>query len=135
MKRTSPFRRILWLASFFWLVSVVTLTVTNRTGAKSDQRQHNKIAPDLEKSLDDRKRDSRDFINVIVQLDSPMSGELNGFLNRNGVHLKANFKHLGSLLVELPGSSLDELTKFEEVVYVTPDRETRADGHVSQTTG
>src|ERR1051325_1466784 len=135
MNRTSPFRRMLWLASFFLLVSVVTVTVTNRAGAKSDKPQHNKIAPDLQESLSRHKSDRRDSINVIIQLDAPMSGDLNGFLNRNGVHLKQNFRHLDSLLVELPGGSLDELANFDEVAYVTPDREAQADGHVSQTTG
>src|ERR1041385_4649626 len=135
MNRTSPFRRILWLASFFLLVSVVTLTVTNRAGAKSDRHRHNKIAPDLQESVNKHKFDRRESIDVIIQLDGPISGELNGFLNRNGVHLKQNFRHLDSLLVELPGGSLDELAKFDEIAYVTPEREAQADGHVSQTTG
>src|SRR6185503_19535727 len=135
MNPTSPFRRILWLASFFLLVSVVTLTVTNRAGAKSDRHRHNKIAPDLQESVSKHKSDRHDSVNVIIQLDAPMSGELNGFLNRNGVHLKQNFRHLDSLLVELPGGSVDELATFDEVAYLTPDREAQAEGHVSQTTG
>src|SRR5262245_47781755 len=121
MNRKFPLRRIIWLASFFLLVAVVTLTVTHRAGAKSDKPRHNKIAPDLQESLNKRKKDT-DSINVIIQLDAPMSGELNGFLNRNGVHLKANFRNLDSMLVTMPSDSLEELVRFEEVAYVTPDR-------------
>ena len=91
MNRTFPRRRIIWLASFFLLVSVVTFTVTNRAGAKSDNHRHNKIALDLQELVNKLKSDRRESINVIIQLDGPMSGELNGFLNRNGIHLKANF--------------------------------------------
>src|SRR6185295_4262174 len=135
MNRTFPHRRLIWLSGFLLLVSVVAFTVTNRASAKSDNHRHNKIAPDLQESVSKHKSDRRESINVIIQLDAPMSGELNGFLNRNGVHLKQNFRHLDSLLVEMPGGSLDELANFDEVAYVTPDREAQADGHVSQTTG
>ena len=79
--------------------------------------------------------DSVRSIQVILQLNQPPSPKLNAVLRRAGVRIKADFKELRSLVVELPLSVIDELSEFEEVEFVSPDREVQLLGHVDQTTG
>ena len=101
--------------------------------AQADSGQGNaskKVSPDL------RGKKAGDApVRVILQIDGKPSGKLNALLNRNGVHVKGSFKNFNAMAVELPQSVVGELEAFDEVAYVSADRETQSLGHVSLTTG
>ena len=58
-------------------------------------------------------------VTVIVTLNGPTSGRLNGFLQRNGVRLRREMKALGSFSVSLPFGMITELASFPEVDHVS----------------
>jgi subtilisin family serine protease len=140
MKRTFPRKKLFWLASLSLLICCLggilldDRASANSANSGSGNSSDSKLASDLRDSLSKRKSGD-ELVSVIVQLNGPMSSDLNAFLNSNGVHLKANFKNLSSMFVELPVNVVDKLVEFEEVAYVTPDRDLQSDGHVSQTSG
>ncbi|HEV2914769.1 MAG TPA: hypothetical protein VGX92_15940 [Pyrinomonadaceae bacterium] len=67
-----------------------------------------------------QRRGDGDKIEVILQHEGRISGPLNAFLNRNGVHARQEFRNLDSLNVELPASSLEELASYSEVRFISP---------------
>ncbi|HLL99896.1 MAG TPA: S8 family serine peptidase, partial [Pyrinomonadaceae bacterium] len=78
---------------------------------------------------------NNNVVRVILQLSEPPRGQLNALLNRNGIHVRANFRNLNSMVVELPAGVVDELASFSEVSFVSLDSKTEAFGHISATTG
>src|SRR5215213_5374833 len=78
---------------------------------------------------------SDEIVQVIIQLNSSPTGRLNALLQRNGVHVKDDFKELNSFLVELPLSIVSELADFSEVQFISEDRGVHVTGHVEKTTG
>src|ERR1051325_6779858 len=105
----------------------------DRASAQSANKPAAKISSDLTAKARGRKSD--DIVKVIVQLRAPMSGQLNALLNRNGAHVRATFRNLAAHAVDLPASIIDDVAAFDEVAYVSLNRETRTLGHVSLTTG
>jgi subtilisin family serine protease len=106
------------------------------SGAKG--RASAKVSPDLAERTRGKggEREGGDKVTVIVQLGSRPKGQLNAFLNRNGVHVNADFKNLDALAVELPADAVAQLASFPEVTYVSADREvTSLGGHLSTTAG
>src|SRR5215213_5013575 len=101
---------------------------------KTARRKGEKISETL-RARGASSTDQNDLVQVILQLNARPTGRLNALLQRNGIHVKDEFKELNSLLVELPVSVLDELAAFDEVEFVSPDREVRMSGHVERTTG
>ena len=89
-----------------------------------------KTSPDLR-----GKKLGEPRVRVILQLNGKPSGKLNALLNRNGVHVRGSFNNFNAKSVELPVGIVSELASFEEVVYVSTDRQTRAAGHMTTTTG
>src|SRR5687767_8120412 len=79
-----------------------------------------KVSPDL-----DGKKSGDAPVRVILQLDGKPSGRLNALLNRNGVHVRGSFRNFNAMAVELSASAVAELAAFDEVAYVSADRETR----------
>ena len=78
---------------------------------------------------------SSENVQVIIQLNSSPTGRLNALLQRNGVHVKDDFKELKSFSVDLPLSVVSELGDFSEVHFISEDREVQMTGHVEKTTG
>src|SRR5215213_11860884 len=78
---------------------------------------------------------SDEVVQVIIQLNSSPTGRLNAFFQRNGIHLKDEYKQLNSFSVELPLSAVSELADFSEVYFITEDRDVHMTGHVERTTG
>src|SRR5205807_5672267 len=77
-----------------------------------------------------------DVVPVIIQLNASMSGGLNALLNKNGVHgAKKILKNLNVQVIDMPASIVDDVAAFDEVSYISLDRETRTLGHVTATTG
>src|SRR5215213_2115652 len=101
----------------------------------------NKVSSDLRDkvrdSKDDRRRQSAGgTTSVIVQVSGQPSGQLKAFLNRQGVHVNAQFKNLNAFAAELPVSAIEELASFAEVSYVSADREmVSLGGNLSTLTG
>src|SRR5215213_9685874 len=103
-----------------------------RTSANS-RRKDEKISDTLRGR--NGKASSDEIVQVIIQLNSSPTGRLNALLQRNGVHLKDDFTELNSFLVELPLSVVSELADFNEVHFISEDRDVHVTGHVEKTTG
>jgi serine protease AprX len=147
MKNTSVVRLgALALAALMLATPAGAVLAAGKGGAaarKADgHARRDKVSADLRQSLSD-SRDARrrgkgdsDKAGVVVQLSEKPTGLLNAFLNRNGVHVKAKFEQLNALAVELPLSALEELASFEEISYVSADREmVSLGGHLSVEVG
>ncbi|MBA3441169.1 MAG: S8 family serine peptidase, partial [Pyrinomonadaceae bacterium] len=80
-------------------------------------------------------RAKQDLVQVILQIDGQMSAAVAQILKRNGVRVKGHFQNFNARAVELPASVVEELATFDEVSYISPDRELKWLGHVTTTTG
>jgi len=124
-----------WLAASLLIVGGLVYSLclssvaTNSVSAANARRKDEKVSNTL------RGRNSSDNIQVIIQLNSSPTGRLNALLQRNGVHVKDDFKHLNSFSVELPINVVSELADFSEVQFISEDREVQMTGHVEKTTG
>src|SRR6185369_7885934 len=124
-------------------VCYLSLNVTSRVTAESSRApaspgthgksKDEKLSETLRGRLKSTSSSDNEIVQVILQLNSSSSGRLNGLLQRNGIHLKNDFKELRSMVVELPLSVLDELAQFDEVEFISPDRELHLLGHVERT--
>lgn len=137
MRRTKRSISIAWLTCLSLLLSLcagIFVTVSTKAAPKGTPAGARKSAPDLRK----RRLDSpsgQDVVPVILQLNGPASGPLNALLNRNGVHVRKQFRNLNTSVVELPVSVVDELEQYDEVSYVSLDNEIKVLGHITSTTG
>jgi subtilisin family serine protease len=156
MKRTAGTTRGKFLASLLLTAALCLQAAVGATGgaskgpggsvqkggAPAETGRRDKVSSDLRQrerdAKDERRRRRGDDgrARVILQLDEKPTGLLNAFLNRNGIHVRANFDNLNALVVELPVSALEELASFQEVSYVSADREvTSLGGHLSVEVG
>ena len=103
-------------------------------GAAAAAAPPDKISPELRGRLSRAGSGAR-TASVILQLNGRPSGSLNALLNRNGVHVRAEFKHFGALALDLPLNVIEELASHEEVSFVSPDSKVASLGHVATTTG
>ena len=139
MRNQKPSPITAWLTSLSLVLSLVTgIMVSSSAHAKSakssDNGPHVKVSSDLLAKAHGAKK--ADFVPVIVQLNGPMSGQLNALLNANGVHgAKQVFKNLSCQLMEMPASIVEAVSQFDEVVFLSPDRAAQSTGHLSATTG
>jgi len=114
------------------LSGVVTSSVSaesntsQRTSANS-RRKEEKISDTLR-----GRTTSSETVEVIIQLNSSPTGRLNALLQRNGVHVKDNYKELNSFAVELPLSVVSELADFSEVQFISEERDVHLMGHVER---
>jgi serine protease AprX len=134
-RRSSP--TLAWVACLSLILSLVGGIMLNRKASaaqKSEPREGQKFSQDLGERAKGPGA-ATDIVHVILQLSDKPSGELNALLNRNGIHLRKSFNQLGAHLVDLPASAVEELASFDEVSFVSPDRELASDGHVAMTSG
>jgi serine protease AprX len=74
-------------------------------------------------------------VHMIMQLDSPPTGQLNALLQRNGIRIRGNFSELGTVALDAPADLIDELATFPEVKFLSEDTPVKAFGYVTSTTG
>ncbi|HKG96882.1 MAG TPA: S8 family peptidase, partial [Pyrinomonadaceae bacterium] len=98
------------------------------TPGTAKRSQSEKISETLRKNTDE-------IVQIILQLNATPTGRLNALLQRNGVRVKEEFEEFQSAVVELPSSVLTQLAEFDEVEFISLDREVRLLGHVEKTTG
>src|SRR5919109_367451 len=139
MKKRGSFRALAWLVCLSLVLSLYGGMMPRKaSAAPKDQSSKERLGKKFSEDLGERakRRDaSTDTVSVILQLSDKPSGQLNALLKRNGVRLRNSFNQLNTHVVDLPASVVEELASFDEVSYVSPDRELASDGHVSQTTG
>ena len=139
MKNTTRNAVTAWLTTFTLALSMVAGIMTCDRASASASSHPNHI-PQKKASSDLIEKahgaHSADPVKVIVQLNAPMSGQLNALLNRNGVHgAKKIFDKLNAQLIEMPANIVEAVAGFDEVAFVSPDRPTQSTGHLSATTG
>jgi subtilisin family serine protease len=99
---------------------------------KTSQRsKSDKISP----SLSRQSRSNDELVQIILQFNSAPSGKLKALLRRAGIHVKDEFAEFNSSVVELPLSVVEQLAEFDEVEFISLDREVSLLGHVERTTG
>jgi serine protease AprX len=113
--------------------------------AVGDKHQGRDRSDKVSAELRERVRHSRnkssggdERVEVIIQHEGKLSGQLNALLNRNGVHVRARFRNFDSMKVELPASVVEELEAYDEIKFVSPDSEISSLGttsHIEHTTG
>ena len=96
--------------------------------------QGEKISADLRQAMESAGS-GKDRVSVILQVDDVKSGRLNDWFKRYGIKINARMTHLGAIQAEVPVKALEELAARNEVHHLSADREVRAFGHVSATTG
>ena len=111
--------------------------ITSSVSAESNNapRPSNNSRRKDEKISDTLRGRSDELVQVIIQLNSAPTGRLNALLQRNGVHIKDDFKELNSFSVELPSTVVGELADFSEVQFISADSDVHLTGHVERTTG
>ena len=103
---------------------------SSKTNApKLKRTKGEKISPTLSPHQGD------EVVQIILQLNAAPTGRLNALLQRAGIRVKHQFVELNSFLVELPVGLIDELSEFDEVEFISLDREVSLLGHVEKTTG
>ena len=119
MRKNKLTRFAAWLA-FTSLVLSLCAGIVVSDNAKAQGRPDKptrassptKVSADLAEKVKGPKA-ATERVSVIIQLSGPMSGQLNGLLNSNGVHIKGSFKKLQMLAVELPASVVSQLQQHE----------------------
>src|SRR2546426_5723183 len=128
MKVMRHCRAIAWLPAFSLASSLSTgILIAERASAapQGGGKKASKVSSDLS------GRKGGETVKVILQLGGKMSGQLNALLSRNDVHVKSSFKNFNAQAIEMPASIVDQVAAFDEVSYISVDRETMATGHVS----
>src|SRR6267378_555406 len=111
--------------------------VGGRASAQGDNSHQNKtisdqkISPELTTSL----RTSKGTAKVILQLDKTNSIAVQNYVRQRAGRVGRNFENLRSLAVEVPVSEVGELATRADVRHISLDRQVKAFGHVTATTG
>ncbi|HEX3142402.1 MAG TPA: S8 family serine peptidase, partial [Pyrinomonadaceae bacterium] len=128
-----------WLTTFTLAFSMVAGIMTcDRASASASSRPNHLPQKKASSDLIEKAHGahSADRVKVIVQLNAPMSGQLNALLNQNGVHgARKTFDKLNAQMIEMPANIVEAVAGFSEVAFVSPDRPTQSTGHLSATTG
>src|SRR6266550_717905 len=134
MKRTKLFTILTFTACLMLALSMLggRLFVTNVEASNNPDANSDKVANNLRRHV---SAGSTETVNVILQLNGPVSGRLNALLNSNGIHVKQLFKNFNSSAVELPAGVIAELASYDEVQFISLDNQIVSMGHVSSTTG
>src|SRR5690349_19885761 len=105
-----------------------------RVGAESNKPKTPKVKRSKGDKISQTLSDKNDeLVQVILQLNSAPSGRLNALLRREGIRVKDEFGEFNCAVVELPRSVVEELSEFDEVEFISLDRETHLLGHVERT--
>src|SRR3954468_2209593 len=146
MKRTKQNKFVAWMTLMSLLISLCTGIIvsdkamaqgnSNQTKTKRERQRDraSRVAGDLSDRVKHRKSDT-ETVKVIIQLNAPMSNLLKSVLKGTGVKVHGSFNKLNMQAVELPAKLVDTLSSFDELLYISPDREMKSLGHISATTG
>ncbi|HSE21485.1 MAG TPA: S8 family serine peptidase, partial [Pyrinomonadaceae bacterium] len=116
------------------LPRVANASSPNPSPRTSKTWKHDNVASDLKQLLKTKGADA--MVKVIVQFEGEISGQLNAFLNSNGVRVKKHFANFNSLAAEFPVNLVQTLSSFPEVAFVSVDSEVHSlGGHVAHTSG
>src|SRR5258705_5108784 len=125
------------LAGLFGQVNLEDFNASQTSDEDADNNggfEGEKISADL-RELTQSSGSDKGRVNVILQVDDVKSGELNDFFKRYGVEVNTRMAQLGTLKIDVPVKALEELAARNDVRHLSADREVRAFGHVSNTTG
>src|SRR4030095_7091600 len=104
--------------------------------AKTKRAKDEKVSETFrERAKKTAEGENEETVRVILQLNGPPGGQLNALLRRNDIRLKDHFAEFNSSVVELPLNVVRQLSEFEEVEFISLDRDVQSLGHVEQTTG
>ena len=118
------------------VVSLSPLTsvfAASNAGQKSpkQQRRESKVAPELSE-----KAASTQMVRVIVQTKGQPNAAQDDAVTRKGGRRRQTFAALDAMTVDVPANAVAELAAREDVAYVSPDRQVRAEMDVTrETTG
>jgi subtilisin family serine protease len=106
-----------------------------RSGRGRDEtpRHASKVSADLREHA--RRAGGGQRVTAIVQPKGEWNDEHEGAIVAHGARVKKRHEHLSERVVELPASAVEALAARDDIEYVSADREMRALGHVSLTTG
>src|SRR4030095_5387565 len=102
---------------------------------KPKRTKGEKISPTLNRKQKPVSAKDDELVQIILHLNDAPSGRLKALLQRAGIRVKDEFGEFNSSVVELPLSVIEELSQFDEVEFVSLDREVSLLGHVEKTTG
>ena len=115
-------------------ISLIFLILVGVAQAQSlnnhSESQSNKVSPLLKGN-----RQADEPVTIIVTLNGPTSGGLNGFMQRYGVRLRKDMKALRSFSLSLPFGMIAELASFPEVDHISSNDLVVGFGHAANTTG
>src|SRR3712207_5529759 len=98
--------------------------------SKGGRRQAAKLAPELGSAAT-----SNETVRVIIQTKGA-SAALDAALAERGANKRRRFEALDAVVAEVPAGALAQLAERDDVSYVSPDREVRAQIDVTrETTG
>src|SRR5436190_1934368 len=92
-----------------------------------------KISPDVTEII--QGASTRKRASVILQVQNTKSAELADLLQRNGGRITSSLNNLGVIQVELPVGAIETVASSRLVQHVSADKQVRAFGHVTATTG
>ena len=125
------------IAISFLFVSLAPLTgafaagAADRQQSRREQKRESKVAPELSE-----KAASTQMVRVIVQTKGRPTAAHDGAVAGKGGAKRQTFAALDAITVDVPANAVAELAAREDVAYVSPDREVRAELDVTrETTG
>ena len=137
MKKSAGSLAVILIGSFMLLL---TATESNHLpgstvaadGELQNHRHNRKKSRDLPVQLgsNDNQR-----ISIVFQTDAAYSEGLEDFLKRNDIRRKVKFENMRAESIEVPAKVLNELAAFDEIRFISPDRELRSLGHLETATG
>ena len=140
MNYRTPSRVATLLTIFSLLAHLCVGTSAGAAGKAADSTPRGKVSHALRDRLrrqggSAQTSPSTETAEVILQLKGKPSGRLNALLSRAGVHVRSKHDSLGTMALDLPLDTVEELASLEEVNFVSPDVNIVSTGHVTTTTG
>jgi serine protease AprX len=136
MKQVNKAPALVWLTCISLVLFLFAgILITQRTNAESIENLNKATKASSDLLAQAAASQKQDTLKVILQLKAPMSGALKALLNQKGVRTKANFKNLNAQSLEIPAGILESVAAFDEVFFISSDRQTASLGHLSETTG
>jgi subtilisin family serine protease len=137
MKNSLKLPSVILISSFLLFLTVTESGTSLRSSVSASAplpgNQHNrKISRDLP---DQAGPNDNSKVSVVLQTNGTQSQGLSNFLRRSGVRQKEIFENIDAQTIEVPANMLNELAGFNEVKFVSRDRELHGLGHLETTTG
>ncbi|HZS05212.1 MAG TPA: hypothetical protein VFD58_10295 [Blastocatellia bacterium] len=98
---------------------------TPQSAARADDPASAPKAPKMSEDLRERiagNKDKDKIVQVIVQLTTAPADEHQQIIKKYGGKVKHQFESINAMVVRMPLARVEELSKEECVVYISPDR-------------